>query len=45
MYLRVQDVDFHYLCICVWNGKGGKHRRVTLASELLPALREQQAYV
>ena len=45
MRLRVQDVDFYYLCTCVWNGKGGKHRRVTLASELLPALREQQAYV
>ena len=28
----------------VWNGKGGKHRRVTLASELIPALREQIAY-
>ncbi|EKP0307926.1 integron integrase [Aeromonas veronii] len=45
MRLRVQDLDFHYLCINIWNGKGGKHRRVTLASELLQALREQIAYV
>lgn len=41
MRLRVQDIDFHYLCVMVWHGKGGKHRRVTLASELLPALRAQ----
>ena len=41
MRLRVQDLDFHYLCVMVWNGKGGKHRRVTLASELVQPLREQ----
>jgi integron integrase len=41
MRLRVQDIDFHYLSLMVWNGKGGKHRRVTLAPELVPALREQ----
>ncbi|WP_024872679.1 integron integrase [Tolumonas lignilytica] len=41
MRLRVQDVDFDYLSLMVWNGKGGKHRRVTLAAELVPALREQ----
>ena len=45
MRLRVHDIDFNYLCVMVWNGKGGKHRRVTLASELIPALREQFAYV
>ncbi|HCJ5768716.1 TPA: integron integrase, partial [Escherichia coli] len=45
MRLCVQDIDFNYLCLMVWNGKGGKHRRVTLASELIPALREQIAYV
>ncbi len=45
MRLRVQDLDFHSLCINIWNAKGGKHRRVTLASELLQALREQIAYV
>ncbi|MEW6991462.1 integron integrase [Colwelliaceae bacterium 6441] len=39
--LRVQDVDFDYLCVCVWNGKGGKHRRVTLAKELVAPLKTQ----
>ena len=41
MRLRIQDIDFHYLSLMIWNGKGGKHRRVTLAPELVPALREQ----
>ncbi|MDD2843176.1 MAG: integron integrase [Tolumonas sp.] len=41
MRLRVQDVDFNYLSLMIWNGKGGKHRRVTLAPELVPALQEQ----
>ncbi|MGL5418478.1 MAG: integron integrase, partial [Plesiomonas shigelloides] len=45
MRLRVRDIDFDYLCICVWNAKGGKHRRVTLAAELVPAIKEQIAYV
>jgi integron integrase len=36
--LRVQDIDFDYHCIAVWNGKGNKHRRVTLATELIPEL-------
>lgn len=39
--LRVQDIDFDYLSIQVWQGKGGRNRRVTLARELVPALREQ----
>ncbi|MEO9945973.1 integron integrase [Paraglaciecola sp.] len=39
--LRVQDIDFDYKCIRVWNGKGNKHRVVTLAVELIPALRNQ----
>jgi integron integrase len=39
--LRVQDIDFDYHCICVWNGKGSKHRRVTLATELIPELYQQ----
>ena len=30
--LRVQDIDFDYRCIRVWNGKGNKHRIVTLAA-------------
>ena len=29
--LRVGAVDFDYLSLMVWHGKGGKHRRVTLA--------------
>jgi integrase len=39
--LRVQDIDFDYKCIRVWNGKGNKHRIVTLANELIPSLRNQ----
>jgi len=39
--LRVQDIDFDYNCISVWNGKGSKHRRVTLATELIPHLYQQ----
>ena len=32
--LRVKDIDFDYCCVRVWDGKGGKHRTVTLAHEL-----------
>ncbi|MFA5633075.1 MAG: integron integrase [Porticoccaceae bacterium] len=39
--LRVKDIDFDYRQVRVINGKGGKHRLVTLADELLPALRTQ----
>lgn len=39
--LRVKDIDFDYKCIQVWNGKGNKHRIVTLAPELIPLLRNQ----
>jgi len=39
--LRVQDIDFHYSSINIWQGKGGKHRRVTLTPELKQALRQQ----
>jgi integron integrase len=39
--LRVQDIDFDYKCIRIWHGKGNKHRIVTLASELIPLLRNQ----
>lgn len=41
--LRVQDIDFDYLSIQIWNGKGGKHRRVTLAKELVEPLKNQIA--
>jgi integron integrase len=36
--LRVKDIDFDYCCVRVWNGKGGKHRTVTLAPELKESL-------
>ena len=39
--LRVQDIDFDFNCIRVWNGKGGKHRTVTLAHELKDGLKVQ----
>ncbi len=41
--LRVQDIDFDYLSIQIWHGKGGKHRRVTLAKELVKPLKNQIA--
>ena len=41
--LRVQDIDFDYLSVQIWNGKGGKHRRVTLARELVEPLKQQIA--
>jgi len=43
--LRVQDIDFDFHCITVWNGKGGKNRRVTLAKELLEPLKTQISLV
>jgi integrase len=39
--LRVKDIDFDYCCVRVWNGKGGKHRTVTLARELKEGLELQ----
>jgi integron integrase len=39
--LRVQDIDFDFKSVRIWNGKGGKHRVVTLADNLIPALRQQ----
>jgi len=41
--LRVQDIDFDYLSIQIWHAKGGKHRRVTLAKELVEPLKNQIA--
>ena len=43
--LRVQDIDFDFNCIRIWNGKGGKHRTVTLAKELRTALKVQVDHV
>ncbi|MEH6453384.1 MAG: integron integrase [Psychromonas sp.] len=39
--LRIQDIDFDYLSVQIWHGKGGKHRRVTLAPELVKRLCQQ----
>jgi integrase len=39
--LRVQDIDFDHLALSIWNAKGGKNRRVTLARELKVELEEQ----
>jgi integron integrase len=39
--LRVKDVDFDHHQLQVWNGKGYRHRLVTLAPELEPLLEEQ----
>ena len=43
--LRVQDIDFDYLSVMVWQGKGNKNRRVTLAAELIPSLHIQTHHV
>ncbi len=43
--LRVRDVDKDNLQLRIWNGKGAKHRFVTLAPELLPALVTQSERV
>jgi len=43
--LRVQDIDFDFHAIQVWQGKGGKNRRVTLAKELCELLKSQIAMV
>ena len=39
--LRIQDIDFDYLSVQIWHGKGGKHRRVTLAKELIEPIKNQ----
>ncbi|MDP7591496.1 MAG: integron integrase [Litorilituus sp.] len=39
--LRVQDIDFDYFTVRVWQGKGSKNRCVTLAKELIPSLKKQ----
>ncbi|EJO9873312.1 integron integrase [Vibrio vulnificus] len=40
--LRVQDIDYHYGALRIWQGKGGKNRTVTLAKELFPLLKQQE---
>lgn len=39
--LRVKDIDLDYKQVRVLFGKGGKHRIVTLAEQLLPGLKQQ----
>lgn len=39
--LRVKDVDFDYQCLRIFDGKGGKSRIVTLATELQYPLKQQ----
>ena len=43
--LRVKDIDYDYISLMVWQGKGNKNRRVTLAPELLPLLHNQTTLV
>jgi integron integrase len=43
--LRVKDVDFHYRCVVVRDGKGRKDRVVTLADGLVEPLRAQLGLV
>lgn len=43
--LRIKDIDLDHLQVQVWNGKGFKHRLVTLAPELREALLYQKAQV
>jgi integron integrase len=45
MRLRVKDIDFDYKNIRIFNGKGGKHRIVTLSEKLIPALVSQISMV
>lgn len=39
--LRIQDIDFDYGALRIWQGKGNKNRVVTLARELYPQLEHQ----
>jgi integrase len=43
--LRVSHVDFERGSLQVWNGKGNKHRIVTVAAELFPRIRHQIARI
>ena len=39
--LRVKNIDFDFRCVKIWNGKGGKHRVVTLSDTLVAQLQTQ----
>ncbi|MDW3081597.1 integron integrase, partial [Vibrio sp. 1403] len=42
--LRIQDIDYDYGAVRVWQGKGGKNRTVTLAKELHEPLKSQMNF-
>lgn len=42
--LRIQDIDYDYGAVIVWQGKGGKNRTVTLAKELHEPLKSQMNF-
>ncbi len=37
--LRIQDINFDYLSVNIWNGKGGKHRGVTAGKRISSGLK------
>lgn len=43
--LRVHAIDYDYLSVMVWQGKGNKNRRTTLAPELVVVLKQQSQFV
>lgn len=43
--LRVHDIDYDYFSVMVWQGKGNKNRRTTLAPELVVSLKQQSQHV
>ena len=43
--LRVKDINYDDISLMIWQGKGNKDRRVTLAPELLVLLRNQSDLV
>jgi len=45
MRLRVHDIDYDFSAISIWQSKGNKNRRVTLAPEIIPALKAQTEHV
>jgi len=45
MRLRIQDIDYDFSSILIWQGKGNKNRRVKLTPELLPPLKAHSKHV
>lgn len=43
--LRIQDIDFSYLQLCVRGGKGQKDRHTVLPEKLVPDIRQQMKVV